>query len=102
MTSKHTPAPWRADEWDCVWIGDEDHALLVANCRNSVMADRVSQEQAPANARLIAEAPAMLSELRNIQNGIETRAITSEHDETFATAAHRIRALLARIDGEGA
>lgn len=47
---KHTPWPWEVDG-DTVWAGN----VRVAECESS----SVGKEQAEANARLIAQAPAL-------------------------------------------
>ena len=42
----------------------------------------------------------LLAALQNIMNGIETGAITSEQDETFANAVGQASAAIARCKGD--
>ena len=86
-----TPGPWGYDRVTGeIYHADGD----VMPCIATVNLDNAGPEQFDADLRLIAEAPAMLSELRRIvaSNFGEPRAVTVP----FLDAA---RAILARIDG---
>lgn len=90
MGINHTPGPWIVyGAPGNVWAPFDQ-----ANLANAYIADRDRETQS-ANARLIAEAPAMLEALR------EARRMLVE-DEGYKTYNPRIRefdAILARIDG---
>lgn len=82
MTSKHTPGPWAllSEAPDCAWVEDADGKIVATGFGRD----------AKGNARLIAEAPAMLEALRKAQNAYNQRNPVGKE----------IRAILARIDGE--
>lgn len=90
MGINHTPGPWIVyGAPGNVWAPFDQ-----ANLANAYIADRDRETQS-ANARLIAEAPAMLEALR------EARRMLVE-DEGYKTYNPRIRefdAILSRIDG---
>lgn len=93
--TKHTPGPWTVQERG---IGAEHikvqtmEGLTVARCTSTP--DR-SINSAEANARLIAEAPAMREALALAE---ATIVRLNRHDSANGTL-EVIRALLARIDG---
>ena len=64
--TKHTPGPWKALELDHDLPGYDVVAGNDVGCRIcEVDAEMVAREQAVADARLIAAAPALLAALRN-------------------------------------
>ena len=94
MSNTHTPGPWAASNY---------HALGGYPVR-TVEPDTIPIAIVPdlADARLIAEAPAMLEALRD---GAEWLANGGEVEGVFfdeASLLQRFRAILARIDGEAA
>lgn len=86
----HTPGPWKA-------IGDEivDHGNGVCDLGHVLASVRMHNGEQEANARLIAEAPAMLEALRDAIRGLDTDGQSSACASLNTTA----RAILARIDG---
>ena len=74
MTTTHTPGPWtidrsgatynkphiRANGWILAWLPDNSAGMVTP----SAFSD--ARETDEANARLIAEAPAMLAELKSV------------------------------------
>lgn len=86
MTTQYTPGPWCIDE-SSPWLIFEPGFGNVCNVRAAGL-----EPQADANARLIAEAPAMLEALRDAE-----RTFGPRHK-----IGRTIRALLARIDGVAA
>ena len=98
MNAKHTPGPWRMEpfvpEGDTLVVRDEWGTFVVAD------AGRTDSKVAQANARLIAEAPAMAAELRSAVEYIETLTRDTAHWDIYgAEISARLRAILARIDG---
>src|SRR4051812_12209944 len=80
--TKHTTGPWGFVRADDGYDVKAPHGVLVAYCGGNHIDE--------ANARLIAAAPELLGALQNQMNGIDTGAIMSDHDETFANAgSHR-------------
>jgi hypothetical protein len=61
--------------------------------------DRTEQD-APANARLIAEAPAMYEALRILVTAIELEGESNHYDSVITNCVASAKAILARIDGE--
>lgn len=98
MSTKHTPGPWKATQFGRCWaIGPE----ASDNERDDIC--RIGLEAAyaesAANARLIAEAPAMLAALREVYALLENPdADQFDADKVELTVA----AILARIDGGAA
>jgi hypothetical protein len=97
--SKHTPGPWEitghgSRPTPCTWVslGPEDDG-------NSLKVVGADQE---ANARLIADAPAMLDALRGLLEPAESRwrALPKTSYEKKAIGA--AQAILSRIDGGAA
>jgi len=109
---KHTPGPWEYDgdgfdsvaAQDCgtdgyiVFPRDKDGDPDAPVCEIS---DRLDDDEAEANARLIAAAPELLNALQNLMNGIDTNMvrIETDADETLANAFHRIRTAIAKATG---
>ena len=98
--TKHTPGPWaQGSKHGPTIYGGADGKDVVANVRITQTASMSLSEEGLANARLIAQAPAMLDSMRellavvSIQNG-NLHADTNEIQD-------RARAILATIDGEG-
>ena len=109
MSTKHTPGPWatntagsakRGEPFKITEIyvyapGTQDDTAICAD-----VIDPITQEPSEANARLIAAAPDLLQELRNIAN-----ADTAEWDdrsEFEAWAKSRARAAIAKATGSAA
>lgn len=110
--TKHTPGPWEAlrahGRKDLFYVSAKEGNLMIADVENPYADEaRAAQYPLEANARLIAEAPAMLEALREIEAAIE-RKWGQESDRRRANALSPrieealadIRALLARIGGE--
>lgn len=97
MTSKHTPGPWRLVKtvtrgefcWDYKIRSEDDSAICTLG--------PVAQD---ANARLIAEAPAMLDALRDWAGLSRSPADGPLRPSQAKDLRERTRALLARIDGK--
>lgn len=99
---KHTPGPWISHKAPIVGgkygfvIQHKQHrGISIATLFPGISTDRI-EEIAEANARLIAEAPAMLEALRRVMSGIE------EVGSVSTGARKEITAILARIDGDAA
>jgi hypothetical protein len=89
----HTPGPWHVDGSSVT--GADGHR--VADVRDSVYAKGVTRDR-DANARLIAEAPAMLDVLRAFVDTLGP----DDHVGcvgTLGCSFNDARAILARIDG---
>ena len=61
MNANHTPGPWTAIEWTChanttVVTGEAEHRVVIADCFST---SGYKDDEAEANARLIAAAPEM-------------------------------------------
>lgn len=73
MTAKHTPGPWTAEP-----NGTAEEGFNIEGSRNAYVAfvasedDNHSVEEAYANARLIAEAPAMYKALETVRSYTRT------------------------------
>ena len=97
MTTKHTPGPWVCDEAGLV--NGRDSRARFAGSPSIDIFDASEwpaelHDEALANARLIAEAPAMVEALATILN------VWDEHKIIGPTVYHDARAILARIEGE--
>lgn len=93
MTTQHTPGPWFAHGRNIL-----NSASCKGNsCRQlahiSDMPDEMTAEELQANARLIAQAPAMLRALQNLVETLEGMAVHPSH---YAQA----RATIARATGQ--
>lgn len=60
--SKHTPGPWRVEEWDGVPLRITTDSVIVAR----VEWDQPIADEDEANARLIAAAPDLLEAAQNL------------------------------------
>lgn len=94
-----TPGPWFADDgsgygelngWRIV-LPDDGYVLAVA-------VGDVPELPVEANARLIADAPAMADQLAGILDAYESNGLGGDFGDGVSTDA--IRAILARIKGE--
>lgn len=113
MGAQYTPGPWLVedpfgeDQGDALWIVQEGATPAVFDwrCLAIVTSDDpddrdlsasapVSAEERNANARLIAEAPVMAQALRTV-------LVCLGDTERDVACKADIRAILARIDGEG-
>jgi hypothetical protein len=96
----HTPGPWFVDTLamsDYYYGVRANQSRTVARVARSMVVER--DRAALYDAHLIAAAPSLLAALRNLLNGIDTGAITSEHDETFANAIAQARAAVEKANG---
>lgn len=99
MNIKHTPGPWVSHKAPSVRGGHgfviqnaAHRGIMVASLFPGSSTDRI-ESVAEANARLIAEAPAMLEALRDVVSGRWGYLIDGD-------GSGHLRAILARIDGE--
>lgn len=98
MTTTHTPGPWISQR-----TGWSKHPYNVhSNKRPGAVAlipsrTSVPLEEQEANARLIAEAPAMLEALRTLMLAVAADGVPGG----WGCVVDPVRAILARIDGEG-
>jgi hypothetical protein len=88
--AKHSPAPWKNGR-------DANGDVVICQADYAVGEEHNSEYQ--ANRALFDAAPELLAALQNLMNGIETGAITSDHDETFAQAVSKARAAIANATG---
>lgn len=95
MGINHTPGPWIVyGAPGNVWAPFDQK-----NVANAYIADRGRETQS-ANARLIAEAPAMLAALRETLRDLDAVTGIDDHgSDTIGCIENRIRAILSRIDG---
>lgn len=95
--AQHTPGPWRILKSNAgMHISGRDPGYIAKVFSGSEITCKFIPEQ-DANARLIAEAPAMLAALRWAKDAM-TPANNSEEIEVCS----EIDAILARINGAGA
>jgi len=100
MTNKHThtPGPWHYEpfvgEPDAIWLGNADG--YVAHIRREDGLEPIDW----ADARLIAEAPAMLEALRLFADELGQWGLDTLDTMNLASPADKLFALLARIEGE--
>lgn len=94
MTLQHTPGPWSAMRADsAIHTLHDATGSHFANLRGVRGIEEIDQGE--ADARLIAEAPAMLETLRDVLSCCDANM-------SPADAVENARAILARIDGKGA
>lgn len=67
--TKHTPGPWEVDELNntTVWGKKQRFNMLVAKCGDAQI---ILQEEAEANARLIAAAPELLEACKKVKSDL--------------------------------
>lgn len=95
MAGKHTPGPWVIREGSFI---DGPGFRDIASVRGAHVP---WEHEAQANARLIAEAPAMAEALLRLEQLMRKSGLACvETGCAFCEAAIRIRAILARIDGD--
>lgn len=91
MTAKHTPGPWHVGmRPGPIVYGPEGEQIA------NMHVPMLPAEEHRANARLIAEAPAMLDALRAV-----LQVLNHGTENPHWPHVDTIRAILARIDGEG-
>ena len=100
MSAKHTPGPWCLDPLELGTIGDvctlDGTPIAQAQMRQPMSSGKPDTER-QANARLIAAAPDLLEELKNIANA---RPDTWEDPSEFeAWAKSRARFTIAKAEG---
>jgi len=104
MSAQHTPGPWVAYEWECSPRFNEDGnrywGIKPEKFHYGAAYLDASGWMSEANARLIAEAPAMLEALVDALPYLEC-AIDDPHYKPGRAAAvvKNVRAILARVDG---
>lgn len=79
MNTKHTPGPWRAT----TPVGSGPSFIKAPDCSGiaKCYADHRSTKEANANARLIAAAPELLTDLQNAQRIINEYIAAHQGDE---------------------
>ena len=85
MSSKHTPGEWRAES-DGLIVSVNDEYVIA---RIEKYSDQAPRDQREANARLIADAPALLDALRELHDFsvVDVRWRNKEQSEkAFQTA----------------
>lgn len=100
MNARHTPGPWHVcDEHEAShrWVIAEPDGSSVADCRP--VGPWVPDEEADANARLIANAPKLLAELENIANADPAKWHAEVRDQFREWAQSRARAVIAETTG---
>lgn len=99
MNTKHTPGPWMADADAEIIRSSVGHKPAVAFTNPEFYA-----EVRGANARLIAEAPAMVDALRKARHYIQRSNCDEAYTVGDSMAADRLLSeldsILARIEGE--
>ena len=109
MTDRWTKGPWRVDESGFGQVGgftisDEKNGFGL--CQRAAWPNRA--EESAANARLIAEAPALVEALDGLLDALAMGPLDlaakygpdAHPDEAVVDAAHNAAAVLARIRGE--
>lgn len=87
----HTPGPWTVDgNRRAIFASDG----VLAEVYGSMSADSRDRETCEANARLIAEAPAMLEALRDVEH-----YLSSMGDMGAKVTLEGVRATIARAEG---
>ena len=72
--SKHTPGPWRVGEYKYKGIEisrDYSYPVRIAIVESWAADPKAAQQEAQANARLIAAAPELLEALRDIRDNYD-------------------------------
>ena len=99
---QHTPGPWRQEtalssDWYFIRYVNDANGDCVAHVRSGAKhndPDVFTQAQALANARAIAEVPAMLEALNKVADWLAGCS-------SIETVREYVLPILARIDGEG-
>ena len=101
MGIKHTPAPWRVSsespriiKKDYRAIGSDAGFLIASTMGNDNSGFYASEQEADANARLIAAAPELLEALE------ELITATQHLDQCHQATADKARAAIAKAKGE--
>ena len=99
MLATHTPGPWQALGLGSDLRGANGEPIALIHVLGSAQ-----RETGEANARLIAEAPAMLAALRALVDQCEATSAWDDalagEDPQMLADVENARAILARIDGE--
>lgn len=102
MSNTHTPGPWEVRN-GCNVFANAAHAPLTNDGLIAItgsLSGRDTIDRDAANARLIAEAPAMLEALRKAERFLEGFEDAGDLlDDPIDDDLAEIRAILARIDG---
>ena len=103
-TAKHTPGPWRVEDWQYPQTGRE-HVSVIQNDKDAVaeVLDLWSMdfraEEKAANARLIAAAPELLESLRLMVDMFERHIDGRPGPDDAATRWDSARAAIAKAEG---
>lgn len=102
MACNHTPGPWEYDRCD-FGSGRIEYGIYRPDAQTPGdtvdYVATVHDDGTEADARLIAEAPAMLEALR-AADAFFASDPNKAHDGWMSDTARGIRAILARVDGE--
>lgn len=107
MTIKHTPGPWEVSRGFNIVATDGRRSVATTGGYSDNMRVHEVDAENRANARLIAEAPAMRAFIQEVIDTIKTGYLKVGTSQTPMDAMFAGRtigewdALLARIDGEG-
>lgn len=103
QTAKHTPGPWRVGTGATIVGVRPDGSglpLMVAQCVRPIHGtEQEDNAYLFANARLIAQAPALLAVLRTVEAAFNVKEI--DPLVAFATI-EKVRATIARVEGRDA
>ena len=108
-TPKHTPGPWKVDEWNYSTATPPHKDLVVLNSEMKLATVdwdegndnpyTVQEQTAKANARLIAAAPDMLAALRGLMRAVSGEAVEATCYAAAITVAVKIaRAAIAKAE----
>ena len=99
MNAKHTPGPWKMDD-DCAEVGGLEYRVVSGTGYEVVALVQGDDEtyEREANARLIAEAPAMREALIKITTWADRLSFRDGRALALATDLDDARALLHKID----
>ena len=87
--TQHTPGPWGL-------LGTQEHGYAIENTLGAIIADNIGRE---ANARLIAQAPAMLEALKGCVGYFQYMAAQNSDLTPDNTWMEPIRAILRDVEG---
>ena len=97
MKAQHTPAPWKLQDYDHAFVVWSDEGVIcdVFHNREDDEADGIfSEEEANANAQLIAAAPELLAALRRAENALTF--FIEDKGESDLDALEETRAAIAK------
>lgn len=98
--TKHTPGPWFTDATnDTIFILSPARRGAYVAQIEKMGSDAKPIEDAGANARLIAAAPELLTEMRVIKSFLGDCVKMLKNDSEARDLYYRVEALIARIEG---